>query len=47
MVMSKLLFAVCQLYYKKADFENLIPELLNDLDPNDEAQGLLQKEMSY
>ncbi len=32
---------------QKADFENLIPELLNDLDPNDEAQGLLQKEMSY
>jgi len=28
---------------QKADFENLIPELLNDLDPNDEAQGLLQK----
>ncbi len=32
---------------QKADFENLIPELLNDLDPNDEAQGLLQKETSY
>ncbi|HHQ1839863.1 TPA: DNA mismatch repair endonuclease MutL [Acinetobacter baumannii] len=28
---------------QKADFENLIPELLNDLDLNDEAQGLLQK----
>lgn len=27
----------------KADFEELIPELLNDLDPNDEAQALLQK----
>ncbi|EOR06086.1 DNA mismatch repair endonuclease MutL [Acinetobacter genomosp. 15BJ] len=27
----------------KADFSNLIPELLNDLDPNDEARGLLQK----
>ncbi|OTG86070.1 DNA mismatch repair protein MutL [Acinetobacter sp. ANC 4558] len=27
----------------KADFSELIPELLNDLDPNDEAQGLLQK----
>ena len=27
----------------KADFGNLIPELLNDLDPNDEARGLLQK----
>ena len=27
----------------KADFSALIPELLNDLDPNDEAQGLLQK----
>lgn len=27
----------------KADFNNLIPELLNDLDPNDEARGLLQK----
>ena len=27
----------------KADFERLIPELLNDLDPNDEARGLLQK----
>ena len=27
----------------KADFESLVPELLNDLDPNDEAQGLLQK----
>ncbi|HIQ35849.1 MULTISPECIES: DNA mismatch repair endonuclease MutL [Acinetobacter] len=27
----------------KADFEKLIPELLNDLDPNDEARGLLQK----
>ncbi|CAB1213253.1 DNA mismatch repair endonuclease MutL [Acinetobacter bouvetii] len=27
----------------KADFEALVPELLNDLDPNDEAQGLLQK----
>lgn len=27
----------------KADFANLIPELLNDLDPNDEARGLLQK----
>jgi len=33
---------------QKADFENLIPELLNDLDPNDEAQGLTsKKEMSY
>ncbi len=28
---------------QKRIFENLIPELLNDLDPNDEAQGLLQK----
>ena len=28
---------------QKADFSALIPELLNDLDPNDEAQGLLQK----
>ena len=27
----------------KADFGHLIPELLNDLDPNDEARGLLQK----
>ncbi|MDK1683638.1 DNA mismatch repair endonuclease MutL [Acinetobacter terrestris] len=27
----------------KADFESLVPELLNDLDPSDEAQGLLQK----
>ena len=27
----------------KANFESLVPELLNDLDPNDEAQGLLQK----
>ena len=27
----------------KADFDSLVPELLNDLDPNDEAQGLLQK----
>ena len=27
----------------KADFAALVPELLNDLDPNDEAQGLLQK----
>lgn len=27
----------------KADFESLVPELLNDLDPGDEAQGLLQK----
>ncbi|EPG37389.1 DNA mismatch repair endonuclease MutL [Acinetobacter colistiniresistens] len=27
----------------KADFGNLVPELLNDLDPNDEARGLLQK----
>ena len=27
----------------KADFESLVPELLNDLDPNDEAQTLLQK----
>ncbi|MHA3064002.1 DNA mismatch repair endonuclease MutL [Acinetobacter sp. ANC 4641] len=27
----------------KADFSQLIPELLNDLDPNDEVQGLLQK----
>ncbi|RZF51728.1 DNA mismatch repair endonuclease MutL [Acinetobacter halotolerans] len=27
----------------KANFEKLIPELLNDLDPNDEARGLLQK----
>lgn len=27
----------------KANFETLVPELLNDLDPNDEAQGLLQK----
>ncbi|KJV39000.1 DNA mismatch repair endonuclease MutL [Acinetobacter brisouii] len=28
---------------QKADFTQLIPELLNDLDPNDEVQGLLQK----
>lgn len=28
---------------QKADFERLIPELLSDLDPNDEVQGLLQK----
>lgn len=28
---------------QKADFEHLVPTLLNDLDPNDEAQGLLQK----
>ncbi|MGD9697885.1 DNA mismatch repair endonuclease MutL [Acinetobacter sp.] len=27
----------------KADFAALVPELLNDLDPNDEVQGLLQK----
>ena len=27
----------------KANFESLVPELLNELDPNDEAQGLLQK----
>ncbi|MEN3980071.1 DNA mismatch repair endonuclease MutL [Acinetobacter sp. CWB-B33] len=27
----------------KADFDALIPELLHDLDPNDQAQGLLQK----
>lgn len=27
----------------KADFDALIPELLNDLDPNDQAQSLLQK----
>ena len=27
----------------KADFEKLIPELLDDLDPNDEARSLLQK----
>ncbi|WDE17090.1 DNA mismatch repair endonuclease MutL [Acinetobacter schindleri] len=27
----------------KADFDALIPELLNDLDPTDQAQGLLQK----
>ncbi|WP_180083207.1 DNA mismatch repair endonuclease MutL [Acinetobacter sp. YH12102] len=27
----------------KADFDALIPELLNDLDPNDQVQGLLQK----
>ena len=27
----------------KADFAALVPDLLNDLDPNDEAQGLLQK----
>ncbi|MFX1822874.1 DNA mismatch repair endonuclease MutL [Acinetobacter sp. AS5] len=27
----------------KADFEALIPELLNDLDPGDQAQSLLQK----
>lgn len=27
----------------KADFESLVPELLNDLDPNDEAQALQQK----
>lgn len=28
---------------QKADFSKLIPELLNDLDPNDEAHALLQK----
>ena len=28
---------------QKANFEKLIPELLHDLDPNDEAQALLQK----
>ncbi|WP_151980261.1 DNA mismatch repair endonuclease MutL [Acinetobacter guerrae] len=28
---------------QKADFEKLIPELLHDLDPNDEAQALMQK----
>lgn len=27
----------------KADFSSLVPELLNDLDPNDEAQALQQK----
>ncbi|MEG0482520.1 MAG: DNA mismatch repair endonuclease MutL [Acinetobacter sp.] len=27
----------------KADFDSLVPELLNDLDPNDEAQALQQK----
>ena len=27
----------------KADFDALIPELLNDLDPNDQGQGLMQK----
>ncbi|WP_110973923.1 DNA mismatch repair endonuclease MutL [Acinetobacter sp. WCHAc060042] len=27
----------------KANFEALVPELLNDLDPNDEVHGLLQK----
>ena len=27
----------------KANLEKLVPELLNDLDPNDQAQGLLQK----
>ncbi len=27
----------------KADFAALVPELLNDLDPSDEARGLLQK----
>ena len=27
----------------KADFAELIPELLDDLDPNDEAQALVQK----
>jgi len=27
----------------KADFAALVPELLDDLDPNDEVQGLLQK----
>ena len=27
----------------KADFDALIPELLNDLDPSDQVQGLLQK----
>lgn len=27
----------------KANFDALIPELLNDLDPSDQAQGLLQK----
>lgn len=28
---------------QKADFTALVPQLLNDLDPNDEAAGLLQK----
>ena len=28
---------------QKADFATLVPQLLNDLDPNDEAAGLLQK----
>ncbi|MFW1810853.1 DNA mismatch repair endonuclease MutL [Acinetobacter ursingii] len=28
---------------QKADFDKLIPELLHDLDPNDEAQALMQK----
>ncbi len=28
---------------QKADFNTLIPELLNDLDPSDEARGLTQK----
>ncbi|MBJ9984973.1 DNA mismatch repair endonuclease MutL [Acinetobacter sp. S40] len=28
---------------QKGDFEKLIPELLHDLDPNDEAQALMQK----
>ena len=28
---------------QKSDFSALVPELLNDLDPNDEAQALLQK----
>lgn len=32
---------------QKADFDRLIPELLNDLDPNDEARGLLQNVMNF
>ncbi len=43
MAMSRSLFVVCLPFYIKPDFDALVPELLNDLDPNDEAQGLLQK----
>jgi DNA mismatch repair protein MutL len=31
----------------KADFSNLIPELLNDLDPNDEARAYCKNVMSF